>query len=164
MATDPETGYLALAAAGVAVVTDWRSGKIYNAQTVPLLLMAPVWHLVRHGWAGVAESLLGAGLVAAVLLGLAVTLGPGLGGGDMKLLLALGALVGWPLAGWLCLYVGAAGLLGAPVLWLREIGRVGGIDRSAGSGSRARSVGSPAFPYAFCIFFGTALTVWLGPL
>jgi prepilin peptidase CpaA len=76
----------------VAVITDLRSGKIYNWLTLPVFAMGIIISSFAHGWIGFGESLLAA--VAALALygwmfGLRI-----LGGGDVKLLMALGACGG----------------------------------------------------------------------
>jgi prepilin peptidase CpaA len=78
--------------AATAAVLDWRRGEIPNWLTLPPLLAAPVVYFALHGAQGLLFSVAGAlfaGLVPYVLFRIEA-----MGGGDVKLLAALGALVG----------------------------------------------------------------------
>ena len=66
--------------------------KIYNVFTYPLLLAGLVYHGVVEGMPGFTDSLLGTLLGFGILLPL-YALG-GLGGGDVKLMAAVGAWLG----------------------------------------------------------------------
>lgn len=76
---------------GVAIV-DWRQFRIPNAFTVPFALAGLAYHGWFSGWAGAGQSLVG------LLVGFAILLVPfilgGFGGGDVKLMAAIGAWVG----------------------------------------------------------------------
>jgi prepilin peptidase CpaA len=91
---------LAVAVAAVAAWFDWRTGHIPNWLTLGALALAPLLHLfvtlyrtghrveaAEHG----GLSLAGAALCAVIPVGLRRA--DALGGGDMKLFLALGALL-----------------------------------------------------------------------
>jgi prepilin peptidase CpaA len=82
----------AILVATVACVTDLRSRRISNRLIVAGLVSGMSFNLVFSGLAGLGWSLLGA------LLGLAIFLPffalGGLGGGDVKLLSCLGAILG----------------------------------------------------------------------
>lgn len=84
-------GYACGAAAGLAAVTDYRAGKVYNWLTLPLFGLG----LLVAAWTGAHALLsasLGAGLALAIFLPLFL-LGV-FGAGDVKLLMALGAALG----------------------------------------------------------------------
>lgn len=174
MHLDPTTAVIALGATAVAAVTDLRDRKVYNWLTFPLFLLGPVIRWRLNGWEGVQESLLGALLVSAILIALSVLFGRGLGGGDLKLLIALGAVIGWPSAGWLLLYTGASGIVVAvPVLLSkRSFWRtwsnltVNMFRRYAGERSHSVAAGStgPRLPYAVSILLGTVATIFWGAL
>ena len=83
----------AVAVACVAMVTDLRSGKVRNVLTIPAILLGFALNGLLEGDAGLLRSLQGLG-VSALLLGLSVGFGGALGGGDIKLLAAIGALGG----------------------------------------------------------------------
>lgn len=72
--------------------TDWRSRRLPNWLTVSGFSVGVVTNAILGGWAGAKTSLLGAGIVLAILL--PVVLLRGLGAGDWKLMGALGAIVG----------------------------------------------------------------------
>jgi len=69
--------------------------KIYNVFTYPLLLAGLLYHTVMGGTPGFVDSLLGILLGFGILLPFYV-LG-GMGGGDVKLMAAVGAWLGLPL-------------------------------------------------------------------
>lgn len=82
----------ALALAVVATITDWREARIRNWLTLPPLLVAPAVHGTLLGWAGALASVLG-----GILCGLPMFLlwtKRGIGGGDVKLLAAIGVVAG----------------------------------------------------------------------
>lgn len=81
-----------LALTATAAVTDTKSGLIPNWLTLPTLTMAPLAQLLCGGPAGVAHALggmLACGLGPLLMFGLRA-----IGGGDVKLFAALGALCG----------------------------------------------------------------------
>lgn len=80
--------FLALWAGGM----DWRYRRIPNWLTVPGLAVGIVVNTLLSGWPGAKASLLGAGLGLLVLLPFVLI--RALGGGDFKLVSALGAFLG----------------------------------------------------------------------
>lgn len=91
---------VAIAVAGIGAVLDWRKGEIPNWLTLPVLLAAPILHLIRFKLAKetmesasyeAAYSLGGAALTAVVPLLLFRQ--SAIGGGDVKLFIALGAVL-----------------------------------------------------------------------
>ena len=83
---------LATAFALAAGVTDWRWRRIPNWLTFPAAAIALFLHIVAGGWPGARSSLLGAALGLGILLPFVVI--RALGGGDWKLVGALGAFFG----------------------------------------------------------------------
>jgi prepilin peptidase CpaA len=82
----------ALLVAATATVTDWRTGHIPNWLTFPPMLAAPIVHGLFSGIPGFTLSLIGiaaCGLVPYIVFKLG-----GMAGGDVKLLAALGAVLG----------------------------------------------------------------------
>jgi prepilin peptidase CpaA len=92
--TDPTC----LAACGLsllAAVTDARSGTIPNTLTLPALALGPILGALDAGLLGIGQALLGAVLsMLAPYVLFRTSRGTAIGGGDVKLLAALGALLG----------------------------------------------------------------------
>lgn len=101
----------AVLAAGLAcaVYTDVRWGKIFNKLTFPLILAGFFLNTLLRGWAGSLESLAGFGAAIGLALLLTLVAGPGLGGGDIKLIAAIGALCGPEFVLWTCMFAAVAG-------------------------------------------------------
>jgi prepilin peptidase CpaA len=95
MALDYLTAAL-LTLTAIAAVTDSRSGLIPNWLTLPVLALAPLLQLAQGGSAALARSLIGVLVCAAIPL--CLFRAGAMGGGDVKLLGAIGGLLG-PLAG-----------------------------------------------------------------
>jgi len=83
---------LAAVFALTAGITDLRWRRIPNWLTYPAILIAIALHSVAAGWPGAKLSLLGAGLGLGLLLPFVLL--RSLGGGDWKLVGALGAFFG----------------------------------------------------------------------
>lgn len=79
----------------VAAVTDLRNGRIPNVLTLPAILIGLVGQILSSGIAGLAGSALGL-VVCVVVPGVVykASNGKGIGGGDIKLFAALGAMLG----------------------------------------------------------------------
>jgi Flp pilus assembly protein protease CpaA len=83
-------------AAAIAAFTDVRHFKVYNLLTFPVLFSGLVYHAWTGGWAGVTVS--AAGIAAGFAIMLVPYLVGGLGAGDAKFMMSLGAWLGpWPL-------------------------------------------------------------------
>jgi prepilin peptidase CpaA len=150
--------------AAFAVYTDTRRGMIPNRLTFPAIALAVALHGLAGGWAGVGNAAVG----AAAGLGLLIVpfLVGGMGAGDVKLMAALGALVG-P-AAVLSTFVFSAFLGGAiAVFVLVRAAGWWGLIGTVLTGWRGllspemRTTRMTAFPFASAIFFGlfAALTV-----
>lgn len=72
--------------------TDWRSRRLPNWLTVPGFAIGVIANSAFFGWTGAKGALIGAGIPLVILL--PVVLLHGLGAGDWKLMVALGAIVG----------------------------------------------------------------------
>jgi prepilin peptidase CpaA len=156
----------------VACVTDLRSRRIPNVLTFGAALAALIFHTINSGAAGLLTALAGWGLGVAVFF-LPFALG-GMGGGDVKLLGALGAWLGPGLTIWVALYTGIAGgilALGVALAsgYLRQalsnlrlllthwsVAGVGRVDELSLTGSTG-----PRLAYAVPIFAGMLVAVWL---
>lgn len=76
----------------VAAICDVLRGRIYNWLTLPALVLGLAWSSWNAGWPGLAQGLLGAAL-GLLAYGWLFWIGV-MGGGDVKLLMALGAWTG----------------------------------------------------------------------
>jgi prepilin peptidase CpaA len=114
---------LATIPAVIAGWTDWRSRRIPNWLTVPALLLGIAANSLAQGWSGAKESLLGAGLGLGLLLPFVLV--RSLGGGDWKLVGALGAFLGPPrLIAVLVVTIFVAGAMAVGlVVWKKRVGR-----------------------------------------
>jgi prepilin peptidase CpaA len=91
-AVGPGPALLLLTLAVACMVTDLWKGRIYNAVTYPAIVLGFIAQIALHGTTGFWTALAGfsVGFFPAFLL---FALG-GLGGGDVKLLAAVGAIAG----------------------------------------------------------------------
>lgn len=85
---------LLLSITAVAALTDTRTGQIPNWLTLPTLAAAPIVHAVWGLPGAWIASLLGALACAAVPATVFALSREGMGGGDVKLFAAIGALAG----------------------------------------------------------------------
>jgi prepilin peptidase CpaA len=164
--------YAALAVAVVGCVCDLRSRRIPNVLTFGAAVAAFVYHVATGGVAALGQSALG------WLAGLLVFIVPfalrGLGGGDVKLVAALGAWVGPADAIWLAMYTAIAGGVMAIVVavahgYLRSVirnlmlllchWRVAGL--TALPEITLESSSAPKLAYAVPILVGMVTTLWL---
>ena len=92
VSTTPLVAGIAIGFVTVAVVSDLRSRTVPDWTSVALLLLAALASTIGWHEVGVADAAIG--LVLAFALGAAGFYSGAFGGGDAKLLAALGALVG----------------------------------------------------------------------
>ncbi len=88
---------------------DWRTRTLPNVLTFGMGVLAIVWRLCADGTGGVADGLFG-GLAAGLFL-LVPYLMKAAGGGDVKMIAAVGILTGFRLCVAQLLFVAVAGLL-----------------------------------------------------
>lgn len=162
---------LLLAVVTAGGVTDLATGRIHNALTYPAVLAGLAGALVLEGGPAFGEHLLAlaVGFVPFFLL----YLGGGLGGGDVKLMAAVGALGGYPLVLNSMLSAILLGGLAAVlmVIWqsrfretVRYVGGTLGSLLRPGTAPPAPG-GHPVLPFGAMICLGTYLAVaarWLG--
>ena len=169
---------VAIAVAAIAAIFDWRKGEIPNWLTLPAMAFGPVLHLARFKAANEATeftlyegafSIGGAALCAVVPL-LLFRQGA-LGGGDVKLFIALGALMQPVLGVEVQMYAFFAGAILAPARLAYEGKLLATIKNSFTIGanfflpkSRQKSVDAAAlswFRMGPAILVGTVLTAYL---
>lgn len=164
-----DAGAVVLAAG--AAVTDVKSARIPNVITLVGALGGVLAHGTLPEGAGALASVAGAAAGLAVFFPI-FALG-GLGGGDVKLMAAIGAWVGWPDVLLVALYTALAGgvlavgvavargYLGQALGNLRGLARfwmIAGL-RPEPSLTLAHGRG-PRLPYALPIFAGLIVTLW----
>ena len=152
---------LALLATALAAAIDHRTGLIPNWLTLPALAAGLAGHGIVGGVGGLAASLVGA-LACALVPWLLFRKGA-LGGGDVKLFAALGALLGLRLG----LDAELLAFVCAAVLALGQLARQGRLRVTLGNAGRLllrRPVAPELMTTArmgMGIFAGTALAVAL---
>jgi prepilin peptidase CpaA len=168
----PQVAALGVALAGC--VADIKSRRIPNVLTFGAAAGALGFALVTGGLVGLGWSAAGWAVGAALFLPF-FALG-GLGGGDVKLVAALGAWLGPGPAVWLVLW---SALAGGPLalvvalsrgyakqavgnLWgLLTYWRVAGIRPHPGLTLESAPANAPRLPYALPIAAGLVVTLWL---
>jgi prepilin peptidase CpaA len=162
----------ALVLVSVASITDLRSRRVPNVLTLTAPVLAFAYHGFSYGWPGLVMSL--GGWVVGLLLFLPLFALRGIGGGDVKLLAAVGAWLGPMPTVWVALFTALAGGLLAIVVsayhgytrqaftnvWgLLSYWRVMGIRPHPAM--MLESSKSPRLPYAVPMAAGLGLALWL---
>lgn len=157
----------------VAMATDLHEHKIFNWLTFPAILAGLGLALAMGGWAGLGSAIVGLFAGSAVFL-LGFLLGA-MGGGDVKLMAAVGAWLGWPGALAAVLYVTVAGGLVALLvatyhgkLWAMLHNVYWAMAGLVVPGGRPQvsvaESATPPFPYGVAIALGTAMAlIWPEP-
>jgi prepilin peptidase CpaA len=174
--TDPPsaigvTKALALVLVLVCAAFDWRSRRIPNVLTLTAIALGLALNALFAGAAGAVFSAFGLAIGAGLLL-IPYLMG-GMGAGDVKLMGAVGALLGWQLALTALLYTALAGGLIAVAAILRtstfrsSFSRIGSMFRILLASKRvptADSLGgeSVKIPYAVAIAVGTLAALLTG--
>jgi prepilin peptidase CpaA len=162
---------LAIVVAVAACATDVARRRVPNALTLSAAVGGLVAHTVIGGAPGLGVALLGAAVGLAVFFPIFV-LG-GMGGGDVKLMAALGAWVGPAAIGWTALYGAiAGGIIGVAVAvghgYLRQaLTNVGSLlhtwslvgIRPVPAYTLEHGTG-PRLPYALPILAGLVTALW----
>ena len=156
-----------------ACVIDLRTRRIPNVLTLGAAAAAIVFHAATNGTSGLTSAALG--WVLGLLLFLPLFLLRGIGGGDVKLLGALGAWVGPSMVLWVAAFGAIAGGVFALVVsakhgytrqafsnvWgLLSYWRVMGVQTHPGLSLDAKTT-APRLPYALPMAAGLGITLWL---
>jgi prepilin peptidase CpaA len=163
-----------LAVAAVACATDLKARRIPNWLTLGAAAGAFGFFLTGQGWQGLGWS--AAGWAVGLAMFFPVFVLRGIGGGDVKLLAALGAWLGPLSVVWLALYTALAGgplALGVALsrgyakqafanIWgLLGYWRLAGVRPHPGLTLETAGGRAPRLPYALPIAAGLLLTLWL---
>lgn len=159
----------------VAVITDLRWRRIPNFLTFPAFFLAVVVRVFFQGWTGLGLSVAGA-IVAPVLL-LLMHKGKGVGMGDLKLTMAIGAMLGPVMAVVMVLSSAVAGGVLAVGAMFRPGGQLAqfvsvfsiGLPffrKKKGEDTPAGSRSNETIPYGLAIGAGALMTLavylWTG--
>ncbi|MBM4764493.1 prepilin peptidase [Bacillus sp. B15-48] len=155
----------------ISLVTDLKNRKILNIVTLPAIMIGFVYYSVTLGWEGFQFSGLG------FLLGFFVLLIPyllgGMGAGDVKLMAAIGALMGASFVFYSFVFTALIGGIISVILIVKKYGFVyslrsflinivflKGIFTSLKNADKNSSI---VFPYGVAITIGTlSAYVWGG--
>ncbi len=160
--------YIVLTACAIACYTDIRSRKIPNWLTIPLIVIAPLGWGIAGGWHSLLLSLCG------VILGMALLIIPaimgGMGGGDLKLLMAFGALGGPIYVTNVFIYTVIAGGIAAVLLLAKQGELIRMIKEgslwlwwlliSRGAIKTSVTASKLTMPYALCLAFGAVIALY----
>jgi prepilin peptidase CpaA len=162
---------VAVAVGVAACVTDVRFRRVPNWLTASAVVAGLVGHVVAPGGQGLVAATVGMGVGLAIFFPV-FALG-GMGGGDVKLMAALGTWVGWNTVVWTGLYGAVAGgVLGLAVGlahgYLRQaFSNIGGLFLFwSAQGLRPMPAltlehgHGPRLPYAIPIFVGLMAALW----
>lgn len=155
-----------------ACVFDVRARRIPNALTISAAVAGLLYHAASSGVPGVQSA--AAGWILGLLLLLPYFALGGMGGGDVKLVAALGAWLGPWETFWLALYAGiAGGAIGLVVALahrylgqaMRNISTIfrywATVGVQAVPGMTLETSTSPRVAFAIPILAGTMVTLWL---
>ena len=154
----------------VTVYTDFRWGKIFNRLTVPMIVLGVALNLVWRGEDGLLRAGEGV-LLGFTFFAVSAVFGRLLGGGDVKLLMAIGALQGPDFLMWTLFYMALVGAALAIALALyrgvltprvRYLTASCYLRMAPGAPiARAEAKGGPRLPYAIAIAMGSVTTLLL---
>jgi prepilin peptidase CpaA len=162
------SSFALFATLSICSYTDWKYRRIYNKVTLPSVALGLALAGIANFPDGLWNALL-ACLLAFTLFYLLFTLGV-MGGGDVKLVAAIGALVGYPLI-WDALFYGvvAGGIYALVVLAIK--GGLWKILKNVAwfilglllwrKMASLQSEHSIKIPYGLCLAVGAACAYWL---
>ncbi len=162
------TTSLTLLLVAAAVYTDVRWGKIFNHLTMPAIVLGLIINSLI-GLDGFLHSIAGVGLGLGLFL-VSCLLGRILGGGDIKLLMAVGALQGPAFLAWTICYTAIIGGVLAVIIAVRHgilLEKIKALFISCYMRVTFRvpmeiednEATQPRLPYAIAIGLGTVATI-----
>jgi len=162
------TTSLTMLLVAAAVYTDVRWGKIFNHLTMPAIVLGLIINSLI-GIDGFLHSLAGIGLGLGLFL-VSCLLGRILGGGDIKLLMAVGALQGPAFLAWTICYTAIIGGVLAVIIAVRHgilLEKIKALFTSCYMRLTFRvpmemeqnDTAQPRLPYAIAISLGTVATI-----
>ncbi len=77
----------------IAAYTDFKERKVFNKHTYPLVIIGLVTHTIALGWPGLLDGF--GSVFVALVIGIMLLPFGWIGGGDIKLLMGIGASLGW---------------------------------------------------------------------
>ena len=165
----PITYYVLFGVGIIATITDFLRRKIYNWLTLPAILVGLILNSILGSWWGLFDSL--AGLLLGGIIFLILGLMGMMGGGDVKLAAAVGALIGWRMTVSAIYYGTLCGAVLALVwallhgtLWatLKRLGRVGMAVAVPGMKPEAELTKSETepMPYGVAISWGAIIAAF----
>ncbi|MBU8914609.1 A24 family peptidase [Bacillus sp. FJAT-29953] len=156
----------------ICLITDIKSRKILNKVTIPAIILGFAYSVITNGFQGLLFS--GKGfLVGLILLLIPFILG-GMGAGDVKLMAAIGALMGTEFVFYSFIYTALIGGVIGLLLIIKNKGFITLVKSSLFNLLFLRSnlgeiiisqdkKGSVSFPYGVAIVLGTLCAlVWGG--
>ena len=146
--------FLTLVLIGASVVDDLRSRKVHNSLVIAIFVIALVAAAFQSGWSAPFE--VPPSILAAFVFCLPLYLIKAIGGGDVKLLIALSPLMSWPEVGWTLVF---------SLVWGAVLGIMMMITkkefRSFAQNLKSMALRNPVnrqhlhkIPYTIAIFFG----------
>ena len=162
MITDIEQAVLTALVGGIALIAiyyDVRWRRIPNWLTYPAMLLGFIVHGITEGWNGVLSS--GGGMAVGLIIFLIFYLLRLMGGGDVKLMAAMGALVGIKLTGMMFFISAFAGALISIAMLLHALSK----NRLKNENGKTRKYLSRdllknlTVPYGVAISMGAVITL-----
>jgi len=150
----------------IALLTDLKSGKIYNWLTFPGIIIGIIWHTAAAAtWEmGLFDSL--AGLILGMGFFFSLWCMEKFAGGDVKLFGVIGAFTGLRFTAWALGFTLAAGALVALILLVRR-GKllstlnhlvIGTITKTIDTGKLSTATVDRRYPYSIAIILGALVT------
>ncbi|WP_458413553.1 A24 family peptidase [Schinkia sp. CFF1] len=146
---------------GISLFTDIKYRKILNVVTFPAMILGLLLNMFTHGWDGFLFSFYGL-LTGFALLIIPYLLG-GMAAGDVKLLMAIGALKGTAFVIGSFLYIAIIGGIIALIILIMKRELLDSLKRIFFSfqlrtlDSLSKAEIHHAFPYGVAIVLGTVL-------